>query len=46
MKSHPRKAIRSLPLDGEDVYFVHGYGAAMAAAAQGDIAATTDYGGR
>ncbi len=33
------------PLDGEDVYFVHGYGAAMAAAAQGDIAATTDYGG-
>ena len=33
------------PLQGEDVYFVHGYGAQMAAGAQGDIAAITDYGG-
>jgi glutamine amidotransferase len=33
------------PLDGEDVYFVHGFGAVMDERAQGDIAATTDYGG-
>jgi glutamine amidotransferase len=40
-KSHPVIG----PLDGEDVYFVHGFGAEMDADAQGDIAATTDYGG-
>ena len=33
------------PLDGDDFYFVHGFGVVMDDGAQDDIAAITDYGG-
>ncbi|CAI8188632.1 MAG: Imidazole glycerol phosphate synthase subunit HisH [Alphaproteobacteria bacterium] len=33
------------PLNGQDVYFVHGFGAVVDDGAQDDIAAITDYGG-